>query len=157
MTLAIRETAKLITWMALRAGKIIQILRCDWLPERTIELSCTPSITYRLLAVRFSLEVCVVVTRIEKLGREGLGIRREWCARRETLLLFLFALADSNARDLKRKGGLQAVYIICGRSLGIESLIHEQCNASFSSISLLFCGKTLTKMFKVCLKKSIGT
>ena len=50
----------------------------------------------------FSLEVCVVVTRIEKLGREG-------------LLLFLLAHADSNTRQiLREKGGLQAVYLAEG-------------------------------------------
>ena len=49
----------------------------------------------RLLAVRFSLEVCVC---IEKLGREGLGTF-------SFILLFLLALAESNTRQILRDKG----------------------------------------------------
>ena len=55
-----------------------------------------------LLAVRFSLEVCVVVTRIEKLGRGGIAP------------IFARARGFEHSTDLKRKGGLQAVLLAEG-------------------------------------------
>ena len=37
-----------IIWLALWAGKMNQILRCDWLPERWMELSCPLGTTHRV-------------------------------------------------------------------------------------------------------------
>ena len=66
---------------------------------------------YRLLAVRFSLEVCVEITRIAKLGRGGLGTRHPAPIPSRSYSYFLLALTK-HSTDLKRKGGVQAVYVV---------------------------------------------
>ena len=67
-----------------------------------------------------------VVTRIEKLGREGLGTRREWRVRSLVITpIFARARGFKHSTDRKRKGGLQAVYN-SSYLIGLATMVNEQ-------------------------------